>query len=293
MLPLLVAEIRRAPADAAARAVLTARLKDLVDDATLIDDSELVAQAQEALAELEALAAADTGGTVALEAAVTAIAESGAPAAAPAPALSAETQRLLATDANRLDAELLEIFLIEATEVLDAVLENRAELERNPGDREALRSARRQFHTIKGSGRMVGLNELGELAYDVEKIHNRLLEEEYDVTPAMLELLDVAEANFRQWVGALQDKGDVYADPAALYAAIGRVEAELPAEFEPTRRGASLRAGAGARRRGPRRRSRCPRAVDRGRRGRACRAGGPREAAAPPKRRMRRDGSRS
>ena len=134
---------------------------------------------------------------MALEAAVTAIAESGAPVAAPAPALSAETQRLLATDANRLDAELLEIFLIEATEVLDTVVENRAQLARNPGDREALRSARRQFHTIKGSGRMVGLNELGELAYDVEKIHNRLLEEDRDVTPAMLELLDVAEANFR------------------------------------------------------------------------------------------------
>ena len=232
LLPLLVAEIRRAPADPAARAVLAAKLKDLVDDATLIDDSELVVQAQEALAELEALAAVDAGGTVALEAALTAIAESGAPVAAPAPALSAETQRLLATDANRLDAELLEIFLIEATEVLDAVVENRAELERNPGDREALRSARRQFHTIKGSGRMVGLNELGELAFDVEKIHNRLLEEEFDVTPAMLELLDVAEKNFRQWVGALQDTGDVYADPAELYAAIRRVEAELPAEFD-------------------------------------------------------------
>ncbi len=189
-------------------------------------------QAQEALSELEALAEADSEGTVALEAAVSAIAESGAPAAAPAPALSAETQRLLATDANRLDAELMEIFLIEATEVLDKVIENRAELERNLGDREALRSARRQFHTIKGSGRMVGLNELGELAYDVEKIHNRLLEEERDVTPAMLHLLDVAEANFRRWVGALQDKGDVYADPAELYAAIGRVEAEMPSEFE-------------------------------------------------------------
>jgi hypothetical protein len=48
----------------------------------------------------------------------------------------------------------------------------------------------------------------------------------------MLELLDVAEANFRQWVGALQDKGDVYADPAELYAAIRRVEAELPSEFD-------------------------------------------------------------
>jgi chemosensory pili system protein ChpA (sensor histidine kinase/response regulator) len=242
MLPKLVIEIRRAPTDPAARGALTAKLKDLVDDATLIDDVELVEQAQEALAELAALpevltevetaGAEDAAPTVALEAAVTAIAESGVPVAAPAPEISAETQRLLATDANRLDAELLEIFLIEATEVLDTVLQNRAQLAQNPGDREALRSARRQFHTIKGSGRMVGLNELGELGYDVEKIHNRFLEEDRDVTPAMLELLDVAEANFRQWVGALQDMGDVYADPRALYAAIARVAAELPSEFE-------------------------------------------------------------
>ena len=111
-----------------------------------------------------ALAELESGGTVALEAAVTAIAESGATGAAPAPAISAETQRLLAVDAKGLDAELLEIYLIEAAEVLDAVAANRGELERNPGDREALRSARRQFHTLKGSGRMVGLTELGELA---------------------------------------------------------------------------------------------------------------------------------
>jgi len=242
LLPKLVVEIRRAPADPAARAALTAKLEDLVDDATLIDDSELVLQAQEALAELAALpevlaeaeaqGGADTVPTVALEAAVTAIAENGAPVATPAPEISAETQRLLATDANRLDAELLEIFLIEATEVLDTVLQNRAQLAENPGDREALRSARRQFHTIKGSGRMVGLRELGELAYDVEQIHNRMLEEDRDVTPAMLELLDVAEADFRKWVGALQATGDVYADPRALFDAIARVATELPSELE-------------------------------------------------------------
>ena len=201
VLPTLVAEIRRAPTDATARAELTARLTDLVDDATLIDDDELVAQAQAALAEL------DSGGTVALEAAVTAIAESGATGAAPAPTISAETQRLLAVDATGLDAELLEIYLIEAAEVLDTVAASRGELERNPNDREALRSARRQFHTLKGSGRMVGLTEFGDVAWDVEKIHNRLLEEEHAVTPAALAMIEVAETNFRRWVGALKDTG--------------------------------------------------------------------------------------
>jgi chemotaxis protein histidine kinase CheA len=37
-------------------------------------------------------------------------------------------------------------------------------LERNNGDREALAVVRRQFHTLKGSGRMVGLTQLGDIA---------------------------------------------------------------------------------------------------------------------------------
>ena len=41
-------------------------------------------------------------------------------------------------------------------------------LTRNSGDREALAVVRRQFHTLKGSGRMVGLTHLGDIAYEVE-----------------------------------------------------------------------------------------------------------------------------
>ena len=53
--------------------------------------------------------------------------------------------------------------------MLDTVDAHRAILEHNPGDREALVTVRRQFHTLKGSGRMVGLTELGELAWGVER----------------------------------------------------------------------------------------------------------------------------
>ncbi len=78
-------------------------------------------------------------------------------------------------------------------EVLDTVAASIARSSTdNPGDREALRTVRRRFHTLKGSGRMVGLAELGEIAFEVEKIHNRLLEEERSVTPAVLAMIDVA-----------------------------------------------------------------------------------------------------
>src|SRR4029450_12521284 len=93
---------------------------------------------------------------------------------------------------------------------------------------EALRTVRRQFHTLKGSGRMVGLTELGEIAFAVEKILNRLLEEERVVTPAVLEMVEVAERSFRGWVAQLSEHGSVAADASHLPGAIATVEAGLP-----------------------------------------------------------------
>ncbi len=217
-LPQLVEEAHRAPSDAAAHESLKAKLTSLIDDAKLIGDDELVAQAGAVLAELEA------GDAARLAAAVDAIADT----SAPAPEISEETQRLLATDVTDLDRELLEIYLFEAVEVLDGIAESNRTLSANHGDREALRTVRRGFHTLKGSGRMVGLHELGEYAYDVEKIFNRLLEEERPVTTAVLALVDTAHKSFRTWVDALTASRRVTADPRALHAAIAVVERELP-----------------------------------------------------------------
>ncbi len=217
-LPALVDDVRRAPADESARAGLRRKLGALRDDAELIGDADLVAQADAAVKEL------DSGGAASLAAVVDAIAD----VSAPAPAVSEETQRLLEFDAKGLDRELLEIYLIEAGDVLDAIAEHADALERNLGDREALATVRRGFHTLKGSGRMVGLGELGEYAHDAEKLFNRLIEEERPATAAVLRAIRAAEAAFREWVGALRERGRVTPDPKGLHDAIRAVEAELP-----------------------------------------------------------------
>ena len=218
-LPQLVAEAQAAPSDAAARPALRAKLAGLRDDAELIGDDELVVQVNSALAQL------DAGGTEALTEAVGAIADTGA---APAPEISEETQRLLETDATGFDAELLEIYLAEAGEVLDTIAAQQRRLAENHGDREALTTVRRGFHTLKGSGRMVGLTDLGDYAYAVERVHNRLLEEDRPVTAAVLAMIDVAQRSFREWVDALTRTGRVASDPAPLLAAIDAVERQLP-----------------------------------------------------------------
>jgi chemosensory pili system protein ChpA (sensor histidine kinase/response regulator) len=54
---------------------------------------------------------------------------------------------------------------------------------RAPDDREALTTIRRGFHTLKGSGRMVGLMDLGEAAWEVERAMNQWLEAKKPATP--------------------------------------------------------------------------------------------------------------
>jgi chemosensory pili system protein ChpA (sensor histidine kinase/response regulator) len=217
-LPQLVEEVQRAPADSSAREDLRQKLTGLRDDAELIGDRALAEQTSSMLKELA------SGDTDTLAATVEALADT----AAPTPEISEETARLLATDATGLDGELLDIFLEEAAEVLDTIAFNHRALQGNPGDREALHTVRRGFHTLKGSGRMVGLTQLGELAYDVEKIHNRLLEEERPVTSAVVAMIGVAQTSFRSWIDELTKTGRVTANPEALFAALAAVERELP-----------------------------------------------------------------
>jgi len=222
-LPATMAALQRSPGEASVRERLAAELTTLKNDAELIGDAALQSDADAALG---LLARAGAGDTAALQDAVAGIA--GGNDAAPAPAPSEETQRLLETAASQLDAELLEIYLTEADEVLDNVAANATALKTQRDDREALTTVRRGFHTLKGSGRMVGLTELGEIAFEVEKIHNRLLEEDRPATPAVLAMIESAQTSFRVWVDTLRRKGRVTPDPKALRAAIAEVEAELP-----------------------------------------------------------------
>ncbi len=147
---------------------------------------------------------------------------------------SEEGKRLLSIDAGDLDNELLEIYLAEAMEVLDSVRDNRKLLAGSPGDIELLRNVRRAFHTLKGSGRMVGLTDLGELAFDVEKIHNKLLEIGCPATPVVLNMMETAENEFRCWVQSLISEKKVSPAPEILHAAIAAVEKELAGGGSPT-----------------------------------------------------------
>ncbi|MNG51520.1 Gliding motility regulatory protein [compost metagenome] len=73
------------------------------------------------------------------------------------------------------DAEILEIFVEEIEEIFVELSTLFTTWFGNPSDQETLSTIRRHFHTLKGSGRMVGAKSAGELAWTVEDILNRAM----------------------------------------------------------------------------------------------------------------------
>ncbi len=116
-----------------------------------------------------------------------------------------------------IDAELLEIFLEEAKEVLETVKQQYGILVNDPHCVEALTTIRRAAHTLKGSGRMVGLTDMGEAAWAVEQTLNMWLRQDMAVSPALLSMIADAQGLFSVWVDALA-QGGVAPDASAVVA---------------------------------------------------------------------------
>ena len=80
----------------------------------------------------------------------------------------------LPMDADDADPDIKEIFLEEANEVLDEIVPLYEQWQLAPDELTQLTDIRRGFHTLKGSGRMVGANTSAELAWSIEKMLNRI-----------------------------------------------------------------------------------------------------------------------
>ncbi|MFQ5935143.1 MAG: Hpt domain-containing protein, partial [Acidiferrobacterales bacterium] len=123
------------------------------------------------------------------------------PAAAPAPDI---------------DPEMLEIFADEAREVLETVGSEFPTWRSDPENSDALLEVRRGFHTLKGSGRMVGATEIGELAWAVENVLNKVRDKKLAASDAIFGLLETVQAVLPGMIDQLQGAPGSDADVDAL-----------------------------------------------------------------------------
>ncbi len=96
-------------------------------------------------------------------------------------------------DDDDFDDEILEIFLEEANEELEKIRRLLPVWESDLGNGDALKEYRRSFHTLKGSGRLVGAESLGEFAWSIENMLNRFIDGSIEGSPALFVVLRRAE----------------------------------------------------------------------------------------------------
>jgi chemosensory pili system protein ChpA (sensor histidine kinase/response regulator) len=133
-----------------------------------------------------------------------------------------------------LDAEVLAIFIEEAREILKSVIDHLKLLHASPGDHDNLIVIRRGFHTLKGSGRMAGLTDLGDAAWGLEQTLNRWLQLEWQVTPPLLKMLAIAHREFSAWVNQIDKKAKYQRDVSALLAEAERLRDSSTLSAVPT-----------------------------------------------------------
>ncbi len=104
--------------------------------------------------------------------------------------------------ADRIDPEFLDIFLEEAVEEEQTVRTQYARWQRDPSDEEALTTLRRSFHTLKGSGRLVGAERIGEFARALEMLLNRVIDGSVSTTPEILSFVGQAVAVLPELIAA-------------------------------------------------------------------------------------------
>ncbi len=111
-----------------------------------------------------------------------------------------------------LDSELLDIFVTEAEEVLGNIAQNMQELRVNATSHDALVEVRRGYHTLKGSARTVGLADLGEVAWIVERMLNTVMENKQAPTTTQLNFIDKVSGALATRIAELKDAGPGYVE---------------------------------------------------------------------------------
>jgi chemosensory pili system protein ChpA (sensor histidine kinase/response regulator) len=158
----------------------------------------------------------------------------------------AATNPLIAVpEPEPVDPQFVELFIEEAKEEIASIQSSFPQWDQNPMDLESLALMRRSFHTLKGSGRMVGARSMAEFGWSIENLLNRIIDKTLSRTPGMMALLRTSVAALPQLVEQLETGRQSPAPIEALMArafayADGRETDQGTVTMTPEDRGSSI-----------------------------------------------------
>jgi len=104
--------------------------------------------------------------------------------------------------------EILEDFLIEASELVEQMDQDLVELENNPDDLELLNSIFRVAHTVKGSSSFLNFDVLTKLTHHMEDILNKARRDELKITPEIMDVVLDSVDLMKELLEAIKNDGN-------------------------------------------------------------------------------------
>jgi two-component system, chemotaxis family, sensor kinase CheA len=134
------------------------------------------------------------------------------------------------------DRELLSDFVLEAREHLASIEAQALTLEREPSDAEALNSAFRAFHTIKGVAGFLELQGVQEMAHEIEAVLDRARTGSLTITTDAIDVILQGADHLRRWVDHVERgvAGQESEPPSRDARLLARIGAICQAEAEET-----------------------------------------------------------
>lgn len=126
------------------------------------------------------------------------------------------------------DPDLAPIFLDEAREVLSTLETVLASGASAFDDRNRAVEARRGFHTLKGSSRMVGLERFAAAAWCIEDVLNAWLDHGRGDANDLATLARAARARCAEWIEAFENRGEARIDARRLETWADRIRRGQP-----------------------------------------------------------------
>ncbi len=130
-----------------------------------------------------------------------------------------------AVRSDDIDEEIREVFVEEVQDEIDNLGRCLPVWKADVHDFEKLKPIRRSFHTLKGSGRLVGALALGEFSWKVENMLNRVLDKTIPPGQPVLALVETAIGTLPELLRALRGEGNPTADIGQIMAVADRVAA--------------------------------------------------------------------
>ncbi len=115
-----------------------------------------------------------------------------------------------------IDEEIMEIFIEDAQECIENINREFPKWRGSPDDLETLKELRRNYHTLKGSGRMVGASDISELAWAIENMLNKVRDKKINYSDDIFALLEQVASVLPEMVAHLQGGPQTTVDFDAL-----------------------------------------------------------------------------